>query len=136
MGYGHDGRLGYGSRGVRGFEPFARAQGRGTPRETPPSGGLGGRPLEMEGSPTRLRLGARPLEIPLSAIAWGRRPVPMRTGLRSWTTMWMVFRTLIKAELVRLWRRLLRRDEPASPYAHFRTRHEQGPEPPSGDPGP
>jgi len=49
--------------------------------------------------------------------------------------MWMVFKTLIKAELGRLWRRLLRRDEPMDQYAHFRTQDEPGTEPPSSESG-
>jgi hypothetical protein len=46
--------------------------------------------------------------------------------------MWVVVKTLIKAELVRLWRRLLKRPDPPKPYAQFRVPRER-PEPGAGD---
>lgn len=39
--------------------------------------------------------------------------------------LWIVVKTLIKAELSRLWRKVLRRPEPPTPYTHFRTRRDQ-----------
>jgi hypothetical protein len=36
--------------------------------------------------------------------------------------MWLLFRALIKEELNRLYRRVLRRPEPDPPYAEFRSR--------------
>jgi hypothetical protein len=45
--------------------------------------------------------------------------------------MWVVVKTLIKAELGRLWRRLLRRPEPPNSYAQFVPRDRS--HPPSGD---
>lgn len=45
--------------------------------------------------------------------------------------MWVVVKTLIKAELSRLWRRLLKRPEPPNPYAQFRVHRD--PSQPPGD---
>ena len=49
--------------------------------------------------------------------------------------MWIVLKTLIKAELARLWRRLLKRPEPPSPYARIRMERERQ-ERASGDSAP
>ncbi len=46
--------------------------------------------------------------------------------------MWVVLRTLIKAELGRVWRRLLKRPEPPNPYAQFRIPRDRS-QPPNGE---
>jgi len=43
--------------------------------------------------------------------------------------MWVVVKTLIREELSRLWRRLLRKPEPPGPFAEYRNR--KTPPPPS-----
>jgi hypothetical protein len=41
--------------------------------------------------------------------------------------MWVLFKALIRAELIRLWRRMLGRPEPPGPFADFRTRTQDEP---------
>jgi hypothetical protein len=45
--------------------------------------------------------------------------------------MWLLFRALIKEEIHRLYRRVLRRPEPPPPYSQFNSTRR--PPPPSGD---
>jgi hypothetical protein len=41
--------------------------------------------------------------------------------------MWVLLKALVRAELIRLWRRMLGRPEPPGPFAGFRTRGQDEP---------
>jgi len=49
--------------------------------------------------------------------------------------MWVVLKTLLQEELHRVWRRLLRKPDPPTSFADYRTRRDPAEPTPSPDPG-
>ena len=51
---------------------------------------------------------------------------PVLRGPKS-IAMWLLFKSVLKDEVQRLWRRLLRKPEPPNPYSQFRLRRQGSP---------
>lgn len=110
------------------------ADNRGNPRDGGafPGGivtGSGNRENSLGNSAIQAR--RPPTGAPTSKTDIGPR---LGDGQPKRATMWPVIKMLLFEEMNRLWRRILRRPEPPSPFADYRTRREQTTEAPQAEP--